>query len=122
MQFKTKLWLFVVGAIALEALQVKAMAATGELVKLYDFDLVAVGALIFICLLGLIELFRHYSLKVEKLHDDLIHERQLKEAYEFALNDIVDNFGENGMNMHRSTLEKLNSLSRARSVLGRIKG
>lgn len=83
-------------------------------------DQVAVIALVAVLLLGTMELLRQYMLKIEKLKVELMHARGKNHDLEVALKDIVDTFGENGVNMHRNAFEKITSISRGRALIGRV--
>lgn len=117
---KIKFTLFVIAAILLELLSVKAMADSSAALPNYDSEYMALGVFVCLVIFAIAEILRNFVSKIERLEADLQDEIIENERLRYALNDVVENFGENGMNFHRNTAEKLFALSRARIALGKV--
>ena len=82
---------------------------------------VAFIACIFVIAMGIFKFFSRLSIEIDALKNELHNARSRSDELEYALNDLVQNFGEHGLNFHCNTYQKLCSLSRARSTFGIIK-
>jgi hypothetical protein len=79
-------------------------------------DLIFNG-LIIVSIIVIVEGFRRAHLKVEFLTESLANEKFQNERLKNIVTEIVDTFGESGIDMHRHTYQKIVALSKAKTVL-----
>ncbi|MET0356192.1 MAG: hypothetical protein ABW044_05400 [Cellvibrio sp.] len=88
---------------------------------MFTFDNVAMAVLATIIIITLVEGYRYHNIRITEAQDDLRNAKARADDLEYALSDVVEKFGEPGGKMYTNTLDKLNSLSRARAVLSKAK-
>jgi len=79
-------------------------------------DNLVLGFFIFSCLV-LMELLRRSHARTESLTASLASEKFQNERLKNIVTEIVDTFGESGIDMKRQTYQKIVALSKAKTIL-----